>query len=239
MPTLIERIRELTNQIRAQEDTKVSEDEAKGFRTRAKELSDPSNAIIVPTRRLELFKTMGIPVEVPLGNALELKKIIDKLSTNYASDPRSILGSDPSWRYETRNQLAKLANRAGEEATRAWQKYLADIRPPVNQGIMLILRNSPSHAVHANRLQELNTEFNELMDRLPTEIEEINRPEELAEEMRLASENLPPDVPEPVQELFRSMNAHKATAADLTDEALTWLRENDLLESLLISWRDT
>ena len=93
MPTLIERIRELTEQIRSQADTKVTEDEAKRFRTRAKELSDPSNAIFVPTRRLELFKSKGIPVEIPLPNANELKRLkVRKVET--AALPLPLLMED-------------------------------------------------------------------------------------------------------------------------------------------------
>ena len=173
---------------------------------------------------------------MPLSNARELKKIIDQLKAKYASDPRIILKPDPSWRHETRNQLDKLAERADEEATRAWGEYVSELKPSINIGVMLALRSTPGFAEHANRLQALNNEFNDLAERLPTTEEEIDRPKELAEEMRAASENLPSDYPDPVNDLFRSINAGTATAAQLTDEAVVWLKENGLLEALRISW---
>jgi len=236
MPTLIERIRNLTDQIKSQADSKVNEDEAKGFRTRSKELSDPSDEISVATRRLELFQAHGIPVKLPLPNASELKKSIDEISDKYASDPLSIISANTGWRFGTKNQLSSLSRIASEEATSAWNKYLSDLKPPIDQGIIFVLRSSPAYAEQLKGLQTLSAEFSTLEGRLPTSEEEISRPKELAEEMLQASENLPEEIPEPVQDLFRAINSGNATAVNLTDEASAWLRENELLPSLKISW---
>ena len=235
MPNLIERIRDATNQIKSQADIKVTDDEAKGFRTRDKEFSEPANAISVPTRRLELFKSKGIKIRTSFNEAGGLKKIIDKLKTDYDTDPSSIIEADPIWRHVTRKQLSDLAERAGAEAKQSWEMHLSELRPPIDPLTVRLVQSSPTHASQASQFQQLNAEFNELSGRLPTTEEEISKPEELAAEMRTISENLP-DLTESIKELIRSINSGTATTAQLTDETITWLRENDLLESLRLSW---
>lgn len=236
MPTLIDRIHDLTEQIKMLADSKVTEDEAKGFSTRAQEFSDPSNAISVPTRRYELFIAKGIRVESPASDSRKLKRTIDELAAKYEADPRSILDPNTNWRYAIRNQLTQLADRVSEDQLVAWRSYLTKMRPHVDQGLMLVLRSSPAYADHANHVQELDSEFDQLNERLPVTQEQIDRPEGLATELLLAIDDLPQDIPEPVRELFRAINQRTATAAHLTDDALGWLRENALLETLRISW---
>ncbi len=236
MPTLIERIRELSGQIRSLADSQVTEDEAKGFATRTEELSEPSNAIAVPAQRFELFTDKGIPIGKSFPEACRLKRTIDELAAKYDADPRSILAPDSNWRLATRNQLARLAERINPSLSEGWRSHVLSLKPVVDQGLLRVLRSSPAHAAHANRVEELNTEFNRLAERLPVTQEEVDRPERLSKELHRVLEDLPTDIPQPVRELFLAINQSTATAAHLTNEAVKWLREKELLHTLRISW---
>lgn len=237
MPTLIERIREVSSQIISLADSQVTEGEARGFATRVHELTEAANAISVPARRIELLAAKGVRIEAPSAEANALKRTIDELAVRYEADPRSILAPDANWRLATRNQLTRLADRVTPSLLAAWRYYVLSIKPVVDQGLLRVLRSSPTHAVQAKRVEELNIEFHGLLERLPVSQEEIDRPERLAKELSRILEDLPTDIPQPVRELFLAINQGTATAAHLTDEAVAWLREREMLQTLRISWR--
>ena len=236
MPTLIERILELSAQIRSLADSQVSEDEAKGFATRAEEYSGLSNVIAVPARRFELLTAKGMQVETPSGEARVLKGKIDEVTAKYDADTRSILAPNATWRHNTRNQLASLAERVNTTLSEGWRTHVLSLRPVVDQGLLSMWRISPAHTDQAIWVEDLSRDFDHLAERLPVTQEEIDRPEQLSIQLRLALEELPPDYPQPVRELFSAINKDAATAAHLTDEAVQWLRENELLDRLRISW---
>jgi len=239
MPTLVERIQELSNRIRSLADSQVTEDEAKGFATRRQELTDLFDAIRVPARRVELLRSKGIHIETPSAEATALKRRIDELAARYESDPLSILEPDANWRYGTRNQLSKLATNVVPGLSDGWRSYVLKLKPIVDQGLLRVLESTPAHAAHANMVEDLDDELGRLADSLPTTQEEIDRPQQLSERLNRLLEDLPTDIPQPVRELFNAINQGTATAAQLTEEAVNWLRDSGLLDTLEVSWRSS
>jgi len=236
MPTLVERLRDISAWIKSLAESQVSEDEARRFTARAGELSDLSMDMSVPAGRLEGFAANQIHVEIPDSRARSLKRTIDEMADKYDSDPLSILVPDASWRHFTKNSLASLTKEVSVALLIAWRNYVSGITPTIDQGLMIVFRSSPAYADHANRVQELGSALAQLAERLPGTQEDIDRPAALAAALLLAIENLP-DIPEPVRELFRAINRKTATAGHLTDEALGWLREKDMLDTIQVSWR--
>lgn len=236
---LMDRILKLSSQIKSLAESQVTEEEARGFATRAEEFLEPSSAISIPAQRLDLF-TNRLQMETSFTElqeeALRLKRIIDNIATKYNSDPRSILAPDTNWRLITKNQLTKLARNVDEHLLTAWHNYVLGLKPNVDQGLLRVLRSSPAHATHANYVEQLNTELYRVAEHLPANQEEANSPERIAEDLRRALANLPTDIPEPVRELFLAINQGTATAAHLTDEAVDWLREKKLLHTLRVTW---
>ena len=237
MPALVERIRDLSARIKSLAGSQVSEDEAGRFRVRAEELSDLSMDMSVPAGRLEGFAANQIHVEIPDSRARSLKRTIDEIAGKYDSDPSSILVPDATWRHSTKNSLATLTKEVSGELSVAWRNYVSGIKPTIDQGLMIVFRSSPAYADHANRVQQLGSALDQLAERLPGTQEEIDRPAELATTLLLAIENLPADIPEPVRELFLAINRRTATAGHLTDEALGWLREKNMLDKIQVLWR--
>ena len=237
MPELIEQIQKLSQKIKLLSDSQVTEQESKGFATRADELSKLSIALSVPTRRLEGFISNGIEGATSFSTARELKGAIDEMVKKYDSDPRSILTPDPNWRHDTKSRLEQLAGRLNDQLLVNWSKYVSDIKPTVDQGLMVVFRSSPTYANHANRINELSSALDQLANRLPRSQEEIDQPTNLASEMRRAIENLPDDIPEPVRELFMAITRRTATPRHLTDEAFAWLRDKEMLDAIQLSWK--
>jgi len=237
MPTLIERASELTDRIKSLGDSHATQGESQGFATRVQELSEPMIAISVSARRLEMFATKDISVEAPSLDARMLKKTIDDLAAKFDRDPRSILAADVNWRHATRNKLTNLAVRLDAILSEAWRAHVLALRPAVDQGLLRVLSIDPLHKPAANRVAVLLAQLEALADQLPKTEEDFGKPEGLAAEATQAWKDLPQDMPEEVQELFRAINEGMATAAHLTEDAINWLRENGLLETLAISWR--
>ena len=237
MPTLVERLRDISTRIKSLAGSQVSEDEARRFAARAEELSELSMDMSVPAGRMEGFTANQIHMEMPDSRARSLKHTVDEIASKYDSDPSSILIPDANWRHSTKNSLASLTKEVSGKLSIAWRNYVSGIKPTIDQGLMIVFRSSPAYADHANRVQELGSALDQLAERLPGTQEEIDRPAALAAALLLAIENLPPDIPEPVRELFRAINRKTATAGHLTDEALGWLREKDMLDTIQVSWR--
>lgn len=237
MRTLIEQASDLTHDIRQMANSKVSAADADGFRTRAEELSNAADAIAVPAQFIELFSSKGIDLDIPVQQARRLKIAIDEMAAKYEADPQSILAANRNWRYSTKPALDRISRDIREQLLLGWRKYVESLKPEIDQGLMIVLQSSPAYAIHANKVREISSALDELAHRLPRTQDGFDEPEKLAADLNFAIENLPEDIPEPVRELFLAINRRVATAGHLTDDALTWLREREMLDTIEVSWR--
>ena len=240
MPTLLERMHALSTKITALASAKMTEDEAKVFAARAQELKEVAVIVSALAQRVELLASKGIRMQSPPTEPEALKRVVDELATKYVADPRNILAPDTTWRYATRNQLKKLPERFNPSMLTAWQAYIRQLTPDVDQGLVRALLSSPAHAAYAKRVQEKEAELALSAQRLPDNRQELDRPEQLARELHDVLQKLPNDIPQVVQELFLAIGLGTATADDLVSlpyEEMTWLKDKRLLSDLHISWR--
>ena len=237
MPKLIDRVREVSKSIKHIEGHKATEEEAIGFKTRADEFSQLAAQLQVPMVQTELFRQRNIVVETPQFHASQLRPKLEAILLAYAADRKSILEASPEWRHTTKNGLESIARKANEQLLSAWTNHIIGLKPPINSGMLRLLVRSSAYQVQSRRIDQLVTELDRLSDRLPTSLEELESPPLLAREMRDLVEELPEDIPEAVHLLFRSINEETATASHLTEKAMEWLRENDMLADLRVSWR--
>jgi hypothetical protein len=235
--TIVERIRELSNQIISLAGSQTTEQEARAFETRAQELSDAARLVSAPARRIELFTAKGIMVKPPTAESAILKRAVNDMAAKYATEPANLLRADPRWRLVTKSQFAELSQLATDHLHEAWQAFVSAKRPTVDQGRRNIWKILPACQERALLVEERLAEFDNIAQHLPTSREDLDRPEQLATELNETLRELPMELPEPVRELFQAINGGTATAAHLTDEAIKWLRENDLLQTLRITWR--
>lgn len=236
MATLVERAHELSNQIRSLAGSQATEQEAKAFETRASELSEAASLVFVPARRMESFTAKGIIVEVLTAESSMLKHAVDDMTANYSAEPASILAPDPRWRLVTKSQFNELGKHVTDRLQEAWHAFVLAQLPAIDQGRRNIWRIFPAYQEQERLVEELFAEFDTAAKNLPTSQEELDRPEGLAAELNDIISDLPTELPEPVRDLFQAINQGTATAAHLTDEAVQWLGENELLQTLRISW---
>ena len=154
---------------------------------------------------------------------------------DYAADRKSILEPSPEWRHATRNELGSIAKSGNQQLLLAWNNHVVGLKPPINAGLLRLLARSPAYQTQLRRIYELVTELDRLSGRLPSNPEELEKPALLAREVRGLVKELPEDIPEPVRLLFQSINEETATAVHLTEEAMQWLRENEMLSDLRVS----
>ena len=235
--SMIDRIRAISQSIRDLEGLKATETEATGFRTRADELSQLADGIRVPAERTKLFRQNGIGVQGPEFQARQLRLKLEEMLQRYGADRKSILESDADWRHKTKNGLESIATEVHRELRTAWIRYITNLKPSVNPGLLRLFARSRAYQAQSRRINELFAELDRLMNRLPSSQRDLESPVLLADEARRLAEELPHDIPEPIRQLFQSINADTATAGHLTAEAMQWLKENEMLSDLRVSWR--
>ena len=236
-PSLIDRIRAISQDIRELEGLHATEIEATGFRTRAEELSQLEDKIQVPAERTKLFRENGIEVEAQEFQARQLRLKLDEMLRGYMADRKSILESDSDWRNKTKNGLESFASKTNQELRTAWIRYVTYLKPPINPALLRLLGRSRAYQAQSQEIDKLFGDLDSLKDRPPYSQQDLDRPAQLAEEARRLAEELPNDIPEPVRQLFQSLNEQTATAVHLTEEAMQWLKENEMLSDLRVSWR--
>ena len=239
MVTFFERARGLSSQIRSLAGSQVTEREAKAFETRAQELSEAASLVFFPARLTQLFMANEITGEGADADARMLKRSIDSMMAKYSGEPASILEADPQWRLLTKSQFAKLAERTTVRLQEAWCAFVLAQKPVIDQGRRNIWKIVPAHQEQALLVEQRLAEFDNIAQHLPTSLEDLDRPEQLAAELDEIVRDLPTDLPEPVRELFQAITQGTATAEHLTDEAVEWLREKQLLNTLRVMWRAT
>ena len=94
---------------------------------------------------------------------------------------KSILEPSPEWRHTTRNGLESIAKSANQQLLSAWNNHVVGLKPPINGGLLRLLARSRAYQTQSRRINELVTELDRLSDRLPSSLEELERPALLAD----------------------------------------------------------
>ena len=237
MANLISRVREISRNMKDLEGLKATEEEAKQFETRADELSYLAGMIQPSATLIGVFRGKGITVETPKAHAHQLRLKLEAMQQTYAADRKSILGPSNEWRFTTRTGLEGVARSSNQQLMEAWKTHLAEIRPASDTGLLRLLSRSTAFQARSHKISDLLAEFDRLASRLPSSMEELERPSRLAEELGVLTRELPDDIPEPVRRLFQSMEEGSATADQLSGDAMQWLLENKMLADVRVSWR--
>ena len=235
--SLIDRVRAISQSIRDLEGLQATETEAVGFRTRADDLSLFADKIQVPAERTKLFRQNGIGVQAPESQVRQLRLKLEEMLQGYVADRKTILEPSSEWKFETKNGLDSIASKTNQELRTAWTRYVTNLRPSVNPGLLLLFARSRAYQAQSQRIDVLFAELDSLINRLPSSQRDLESPASLAHEARRLAEELPRDIPEPVRQLFQSIDSGSATASHLTAEAMQWLKDNEMLSDLRVSWR--
>ena len=237
MVNLISRVQEISRNIGDLEGLKATEEEAKQFETRADELSGLAGKVQPSATLIGMFRGRGIAVVTPEAQAYQLRLKLEAMQQAYAADRKSILGPSKEWRFNTKPGLEQTAKISFQKLQEAWRAHLAEMRPDSDTGLLRLLSRSKAFQTRSRKISELLSEFDIRAIQLPSNMEELERPTKLAEELGLLTMELPGDIPVPVRRLFQSMEEGSATATQLTEDTMQWLLENKMLSDVQVSWR--
>ena len=237
MATLTDRMDQLAGDMRLLSNSHLQQEQVEGFRTRATELRDLARTLMVCAERAAAFRSRGIgmPARFPEANAL--KSPVDGIAARFAEDPESILEPDRDWLHRTQPGLRKLSSDVSADLRVAWQRYVRQARPNVDQLPLEVLQNLPAFAGRSAHIKRLIAEFDGLARTLPSNDQEFDRPVTLAREIDGVIQNIPLGFPQPVRELLEAIHSGTANAEHLTEPVIEWLRDNNILADLRISWR--
>lgn len=234
---MIERIDQLFLDLKFLSDSQASQAHVDGFRTRSEEFTNLSSEMMVPAKLVELFDQRGLNPNVPHIEARELGQFVDKLIAKHDAEPSSILQSDPNWKHSTKRRIQNLAKQINTGLMKTWRGHIERVIPDVNKGTLYLLYNLPAYEEKASQVRALLSQVKELSQHLPRSLEEIEQPELLANEVRLIEQDIPADIPDQVRALFITIDEGTANATQLSEDIIEWLRDNNLLKGLRISWR--
>ena len=237
MTTLTDRMNQLERDMRSLSNSQLEQAQVEKFETRATELRDLSRILMINAQRTAAFRDQGIEIPARLAQANALRSPVDDILTHFDQDPRSILEPDPDWHHSTQPGLRKLSGQVNADLRVAWQKHVRQRRPNVDQLPLEVLQNLPAFANRSAEIKTLIAKFDSLAQTLPSNDEEFNRPVALANEINRVIQDIPLGFPQPVRELLEAINQGTANAEHLTEEAIQWLRDNNILADLRISWR--
>ncbi len=237
MSSLTSRMREISKRIRDLEGLRATEDEANQFKTRADDLSNLAGMIQQPVAQIELFRGNGIAVETPRAQAHQLRPELEAMQQAYAADRKSIIAASGEWRFSTRTGLENIAKKSNQQLREAWARNLSELKPATDSGLLRLLSRSTAYQERSRRISEVYGQIDGLANGLPSTVQALERPLKLAEELRGLISELPDDIPVPIRQLFQSINEGRATAEQLTEDAMQWLLDNKMLSDLQVSWR--
>ena len=237
MGSLISRVREISKRIKDLEGLRATEDEASQFKTRADDLSNLAGKVQQTATQIEMFRSRGIVVETAKSHAYQLRLELEAMQQAYATDRKSILGPSNEWRFSTRTGLESIARGSQQELREAWDRYLSELKPTTDTGLLRLLARSTAYKERSRRIEELGGQIDRLSNQPPNTVEDLERPLRLAKELRGLLSELPDDIPVPVSSLFQAINERRATAEQLTQETMQWLLDNEMLSDLQVSWR--
>ena len=237
MASLISRVRVISNRIRDLEGLKATEAEVNQFKTRADDLSNLAVRIQQPADQIDLFRRKGIAVETPRTQAHQLRLELETMQEAYAKDRKSIIAASSEWRFNTRTGLDGIAKRSNQQLLEAWSGHLSELKPAADSGMLLLLARSTAYQERSRKITDLSAQIDQQSNRVPNTAEDLERPAKVADELRSLISEFPDDIPVPIRQLIQSINEGRATAEQLTGDAMQWLLDNKMLSDLQVSWR--
>ena len=237
MTTLIDRMDQLAGDMSLLSNSHLRQEQVTGFQTRATELRELARMLMVCAERAATFRSRGIGMPAHFPGASALKSSVDGIAAQFTEDPESILEPDRDWHHRTQPGLRKLHSDVSADLRVAWQKYVRQARPNVDQLPLEVLQNLPAFAGRSAHIKRLIAEFDGLAQTLPSNDEEFDRPVTLARKIDRVIEDIPLGFPQPVRELLEVIHSGTANAEHLTEEVIQWLRDNNILADLRVSWR--
>jgi hypothetical protein len=232
---LVERSERVRNAIQDLARLQRIAQEVEGYRTRAKQLRDPLEAVQRYLILLDEFRHRGLVVVFDPVDARALRTQITQLAAAYHTDPASILTSGGKTKYTLWQALSDLPRKLETALQTTWREYVRSHLPVEHAQLLASLERIPSFSGQVASIRRLYRQAEILQSRLPRtphDIDEVVRIEvQLSEAWRdLQGEGIAPGV----VQFLQFATTGRATLRHVTPDVAEWVAKHDLQDTFRV-----
>jgi len=233
---LIEQSKELTSKIEKIRELRKHAINGEAFRTRADQLSGPSERLDLLSQVLEVFLQRGMTVEIDVEKIRTLKAQLDELTRKYGEDPSTVIQPDSQLRFSFWSLVGGLPDEMEQSLRRAWVGFINQALPVMHADLLTVLMRIPGFMKQVEIIRQRMQEAIQLQQTLPQSEAVFNRIEVLARQLHEAWDQLhSEDISESVLVFLRATSSNTATLQHISPEVREWLERHNLLQAFKVT----
>lgn len=236
--TLLQRANKLADELEKLETLKELAQDVTLFGTRATELEQGVQIFSDLARRVKIFRNRNIhcPLNIDLAN---LCQSLDKIVTNYQSNPKTIKPNPESLRTFWK-PLKDYPGQLRQDLQTAWQNYTRRILPIIDKELLEIFEHLPSTKSQVSTIRQLQQQAYTLSLSLPTSEHDIDELERMVASIKTQWQGLQTtDIPASVLTFLKEVRSGGASLQLFTDEVRQWLVDQQLTHAFCIFLRSS
>jgi len=237
--TLLQRARQLADELEQLEKSKRLAQDVQGFNTRATDLEQAFQAFSNLAKLVTTFRSRNIPFTLSMDLA-SLRQALETIATAYENDPNILLKPDNTLTRTFWNPLKNSPNQIRQDLEMSWKKYAQTILPRLDDELLGIFEKLPSTHTQVRTIRQLQQQAQQLAVSLPTGENDIQNLVNLANRIRESWQNLETtEIPPAVMAFLKAACGAGASLDLFTDEVRQWLSEHRLTHAFSISLAST
>lgn len=234
--SLLERARHVTAEIAEVDALERASQHAGLVKTRATQLGDPADRLVVAAGWLRELRQRGVSVPVNATQATVLRHHVVEMRDRYAADPESLTAPDADMKFAFLEPLRRFPGDLEAAIRAAWAGWVAEQVPMPPSGLLETFEHVPTAATQVERIRQLTQRIEALSASLPKSDADFD---EVARIGRVLRETLATfvGIPQDVQVFIRHALAGEARLAQFTPTVQAWLKEHGWEDAVRIQLR--
>lgn len=209
---------------------------------RLEEYTAHKDVLLGVTQRLGLLADIahelqkrGVVVTGLKTSILGLRKHAQKIDTAFRDDKTVVIAPETAESFW--HPLKKMPQKVERELEKVWRKYVESKIPAGQTEILSILSRVQGFAGQAATVNSHRNAMRNLGNQLPQQ-DDFKTLDDLADQVEQAWKALNGDgLPPAVLNFLKKAHLHGISLADLDEEVLEWLRQQDLLNKYIVRGR--
>lgn len=212
--------------------------DAEAVSTRAKQLEEAVGPLSELALVVEAFRRRSLAFSLPTVAVASALEAHHERHRAYREDPASVTGQsqDSSFRFQYYLPLRNLAPQLRSALMEAWQRYLDEHSPDMQQALLDALATLPGFFSQVEQIRRLHQAVSALREQLPHSEGDIDDARSLVDQLSklwdaLSGEGVDDEI---VNFLRAAATSTGAPLADFNERIRTWLRVHELLDRVRI-----
>lgn len=237
--TLLQRARQLVDELEQLEKSRRLVQNVQGFNTRATDLGQAFQAFSDLAKLVTTYRSRNIPFTLSIDLA-SLRQALEAVAIAYEDDPNTLLKPDNTLTRTFWSSLKNSPNQIRQELEISWKKYAQTILPHLDNELLDIFEKLPSTRAQVRTIRQLQQQAQQLAGSLPSSENDIQNLVNLANRIRESWQNLETtEIPPSVMVFLKAACGAGASLDLFTDEVRQWLSEHRLIQAFSISLAST